>query len=798
MFEWFHRLRVSQKLMLISVLFMIPDSVLLCLFLFSINDNIRFARWEQMGIEYQRPLERLLVAVPQHQFVTRGGAQAEGVVAIELQIDEAFRQLAAVDADLGERLQFTEEGLAKRHRSHCRPSVLRREWEELKGAWRGLSPEVSSARHRHLVSDLRTVITHVGDNSNLILDPDLDSYYLMDVVLLALPEMQDRLSEVLDYAADHWVEGALPQETRRHLAVCAALLRESDLDRVTTSARTALNEDPNFYGSSPSLARRLPPALERFTTEAGRVIDLMEHASETGDAGTDPAGFAAAESQARQASFELWQTASEELDALLVTRADAYRGRRARSLLLTALALGAAVSFVTFITRSISQPLQRQAAALRHSNAALQSEVAERERVEVALRAAEAKYRSIFENAVEGIFQTTPDGRYLSANPALARMYGCSTPEELQQTMTDIGSSLYLDPGRRSEFQRVVESEGEIHRFESRIRRKDGTVIWISESARAVRDTEGRIVYYEGTVEDITDRKRREAELEAAHRELLKASRLAGMAEVATGVLHNVGNVLNSVSVAAQFVSDRLRQSRVPDLAKAVALLQDQGPGLAAFLQTDPRGCRVPGFLQQITDHLTSENLTLRQQMDQQRTHLDHIRHIVSMQQTHARVSCVAETVPVVELIEDALRLNSGALTRHQIEVCRQFHAQHTVTVDKHKALQILVNLIANAKRACTEAERTDRRITLRTRAEGGLLRIDVVDNGVGIPPENLVRIFQHGFTTRPDGHGFGLHSGALAARELGGALRVHSDGAGHGAIFTLELPLPSEEARAA
>jgi len=114
------------------------------------------------------------------------------------------------------------------------------------------------------------------------------------------------------------------------------------------------------------------------------------------------------------------------------------------------------------------------------------------------------------------------------------------------------------------------------------------------------------------------------------------------------------------------------------------------------------------------------------------------------------------------------------------------------ITVEKHKVLQILVNLIRNAKHACDESGRKDKQVTVRIAKGGGRITVSVTDNGVGIPPENMTRIFNHGFTTRKDGHGFGLHSGALAAKEMGGSLSVTSDGLGHGATFTLELPVAS------
>jgi C4-dicarboxylate-specific signal transduction histidine kinase len=132
------------------------------------------------------------------------------------------------------------------------------------------------------------------------------------------------------------------------------------------------------------------------------------------------------------------------------------------------------------------------------------------------------------------------------------------------------------------------------------------------------------------------------------------------------------------------------------------------------------------------------------------------------------------------------------------MEVVRAYQSKPRVNVEKHKVLQILVNLISNAKFACEESQNPTKQVTLRVEGVGERVRISVDDNGVGIPPENLTRIFNHGFTTRVTGHGFGLHSGALAARELGGALTVHSDGRGRGASFTLDLPMHSlEETRA-
>jgi signal transduction histidine kinase len=290
---------------------------------------------------------------------------------------------------------------------------------------------------------------------------------------------------------------------------------------------------------------------------------------------------------------------------------------------------------------------------------------------------------------------------------------------------------------------------------------------------------------------EIAERKRMEQEVERSHQELLITSRQAGMAEVATSVLHNVGNVLNSVNVSASVVADKIRQSRISNIARAADMLREHATDLPHFLEQDPKGRQLPQYLGRLAQHLGTEHAAILQELEALRKNVEHIKGIVGMQQSYAKVFGSAEPVNPTELVEDALRLNSGALVRHEVRVVREYQPNlPQVTVDKHKLLQILVNLICNAKKACDESLQPEKRLTVRVANGEGRLKISVIDNGVGISPENLTRIFNHGFTTRKDGHGFGLHSGALAAKEMGGALVAASEGPGQGAAFTVELPV--------
>jgi signal transduction histidine kinase len=279
--------------------------------------------------------------------------------------------------------------------------------------------------------------------------------------------------------------------------------------------------------------------------------------------------------------------------------------------------------------------------------------------------------------------------------------------------------------------------------------------------------------------------------LREAQSELLATARAAGRAEIATNVLHNVGNVLNSVNVSAGVIGSTLRNSRVTGLSRAVQLLSANAGNLGHYLAADEKGRMLPGYLAAVSETLSTERDDMLGEVDRLIKSVDHIKDIVATQQSHASAANVIEPVNPSELAEDALRMQGTALARHQIAVVREYDEVPPVPLDRGRVLQILVNLISNAKAAMAGSAITEHRVTLRVGLAGSdRLRFSVTDVGEGIAAENLTRIFAHGFTTRKDGHGFGLHSSALAARQMGGTLSAHSDGPGRGATFTLELPL--------
>lgn len=279
-------------------------------------------------------------------------------------------------------------------------------------------------------------------------------------------------------------------------------------------------------------------------------------------------------------------------------------------------------------------------------------------------------------------------------------------------------------------------------------------------------------------------------DLECTAEEMIRLSRHAGMAEVATGVLHNVGNVLTSVNVSANLAMETLQASPTEMLSKAAAVLEDKKESLPEFLTTDHQGRYFPQLLSELAKTFAIARESQLNEFRALISNVEHIREIVNMQQTYAQVHGTAEQVSVVELMQDALKINDAGLLRHHVVVEKAFEEVPLIFTERHKILQILVNLISNAKYALSGSSTTIRKITLIVRVDTEYILAQVCDNGVGIPPESISKIFAHGFTTKKEGHGFGLHSSALNAQDVGGSLTVQSDGVGQGATFTLRLPI--------
>lgn len=318
---------------------------------------------------------------------------------------------------------------------------------------------------------------------------------------------------------------------------------------------------------------------------------------------------------------------------------------------------------------------------------------------------------------------------------------------------------------------------------------RNGKTTWVSSSKFPLRGADGRIIGTYGISRDITEQKRTQQKLSEANAQLVDTSRRAGMAEIATHVIHNVGNVLTSVKVAVSHSSDLCAKFPFEKIERVADLIEKHSADKDFFAEGQ-RGSHIPNFLRELASSLYAEQTKVQNELLDSKRHLDHISSIVAQQQEHAKAAKVIERVDLSEVIADGVTMSSSSLANHNIQIIRDFSDGMIVETDKHQVLQIIVNLIRNAKHACLESPNFPRRIGISaSNTAGNSFCIAISDNGIGISPENIVKLFTYGFTTRQRGKGFGLHSCANVARELGGSIDVQSDGLGKGATFVLTLP---------
>jgi PAS domain S-box-containing protein len=417
--------------------------------------------------------------------------------------------------------------------------------------------------------------------------------------------------------------------------------------------------------------------------------------------------------------------------------------------------------------------------------------IAERKKAEEQLRL----FRNLIERSNDCIFAVEPKwGRFLDVNKRACDSLGYTRKELLNMmTIKDIEISMPDDSYWQKQIEQLREKKDIVK--EDRYKRKDGSTFFVETSLRLV--SQEKQDYIIAIARDITERKRAEAKLKTAQEKLLETAREVGMAEVATGVLHNVGNVLNSVSVTAESVQKRVRSSKISYISDVVGLLEEHSDNLGTFITNEERGKKIPAFLANLSKELVDEQQRCLEALEALTKHVQHVADIIQLQQSHSKAKGLIEPVSFAELVEDTIQIYADALTRNKVDVQQELADLPTLLLDRHKVLQILTNLISNAIHALSKSSQDNKILKICVEEpKRESLRINVCDNGIGIPKENLTRIFEHGFTTKKTGHGFGLHSTALSVNELNGSIKVHSDGPGKGAVFTVELPFKTQEAK--
>lgn len=383
-------------------------------------------------------------------------------------------------------------------------------------------------------------------------------------------------------------------------------------------------------------------------------------------------------------------------------------------------------------------------------------------------------------------------GKITYANDRFCSLSKYSREELIGECYTLAASDVHGSSFHDDIWQSIL--EGNVWQGEMKCQAKDGDEYWVDATIVPYLNRDGRPEKFLSIRTLIDERKKAEEERERLSNELAESSRQAGMAEVATGVLHNVGNVLNSVNVSANILSEQVRSSRLDSLVKAAEIISTTD-SLADFFADDPRAKTFPKFLTAASDALVRDRKQMLDELSALTGNIAHVKEIVGMQQSLAKAGGLIQKVSIVETVDDAVKIVESTAASLVAEVSRVYQFDAVMHLDKHKVLQILINLITNAKQAVESMSLADRSVEIRIEADANeVVQITIEDNGIGIESESLCRLFHHGFTTKKDGHGFGLHSSAIAAKQLGGALHAFSDGPGCGASFVLELPLESAE----
>jgi len=399
----------------------------------------------------------------------------------------------------------------------------------------------------------------------------------------------------------------------------------------------------------------------------------------------------------------------------------------------------------------------------------------------------EERYRGLYDEAPVAYLTVSPAGRITSANARASQLLGervglgdmCleellePRPELVEQAA--LLSQILIAPGGSIE---------QVHVIETRLRSETPEELWVRMTIVREVGSEGVVRESRVLLEDVSARKLATLELEETSAKLREASWRAGMAEVASNVLHNVGNVLNSVNTSVGVLVEGSEGSRVSDLKRASLLLREHAQDLPAFAASK-QGRALPEFLTQLTSTLEEERRRHRGELKHLQESVAHIHDIIASQQATAAVGAVEELVALDDLVREAIAL---AEEESGLKPVCDLDSPEPIVLDRCKVTQILVNLIRNGWDAMEEVPRAERRLEIKTRASRGSHRVEVRDAGCGIAPEDLVKIFGHGYTTKPKGNGFGLHSAANSAKEFGGDLVAESAGLGQGTCFTLTL----------
>ena len=399
----------------------------------------------------------------------------------------------------------------------------------------------------------------------------------------------------------------------------------------------------------------------------------------------------------------------------------------------------------------------------------------------------------VAKHADSAVLITNEERKIDWCNDSFTRITGYTLAEAIGRNPGDLLQGPKTDPQvkqvMRDAVRRLECFRGELINY-----RKDGQPYWADIEIQPVFNHRNRLSKFVAIQKDVTAIKRVQEEKEAVQRQLVLASREAGKAEIAAGVIHNVGNVLNSTNVSVEVIGELLADSHLPLLEQAHELIDQNRSRLAQFVSEDPQGQLLPDFLHQIFLAARKDQQEIGRELAAIQSSVEHIKQIVASHQNLAMQGSLQMECDLREIVEQCLTSQGSRIQTAQAELKLQVDAAPVLQADPHLLMQILVNLIANAADAVQAAQTGPGRIRVHLYRFGGMACVSIEDNGIGILPEDQGHLFQFGFTTKKQGHGFGLHSSSIAARQLGGSLEVFSEGRNRGARFVLQLPMHPAE----
>jgi len=397
------------------------------------------------------------------------------------------------------------------------------------------------------------------------------------------------------------------------------------------------------------------------------------------------------------------------------------------------------------------------------------------------LQASEARVRSVLDATVDAILTIKENGEIVSSNFSGLKMIGVDEDRIVEFNITEIVPALNWRQITQSTHFPVCERT--IARTASGI---EFPVDYCVTQVELLADD----LHYTIVMRDISEQVASEKERDKLQQQFVAAARQAGKAEIAAGVLHNVGNILNSISTSQAMLADMVRNSRAARVRDIAALLDEHKDHLPEFIANDRRGSQLPSFFNKLSVQVDAERDQFTEELATIAKSIEHIKVIIAMQQSLAKAGGLREYHNISQLAHEAVAFNSGRIERHNMEVRLDLENLDDILVDKHQLMQILVNLMKNAVDAMQNIDGPSKVLSVAVRRTSeDYVRISVSDTGQGISPENLSKVFAQGFTTKADGHGFGLHSCALAIKEMGGRILVESAGLGQGATFSVDLP---------